>query len=80
MEACAKRISHDRGADVRLTIEVDFLANGTWHPYQTIAVPAGRGATHEFPEGFSVHWVRVRADADCKATAWLTYSAAEGGA
>jgi len=72
------RLSHDRPADVRLTIEVDFLADGTWHPYETITVPAGKTVTHAFPAGFAAHWVRVIADADCKATAWFVYNMPAG--
>jgi hypothetical protein len=68
------RLSHDRPADVRFTIEVDFLADGTWHPYETVTVPAGKTVTHAFPAGFAAHWVRVKADADCKATAWFVYN------
>jgi hypothetical protein len=71
------RFSHDRPGDVRFTIEVDFLANGTWQTYDTIAVPAGKTVRHTFPTGFAAHWVRVKADADGKATAWFTYDAAE---
>ena len=54
------QLSHDRPAAVRFTIEVDFLANGTWHTYQTLTVPAGQTVTHVFPDGFSAHWVRVK--------------------
>jgi len=68
------QLAHDRPAAVRMTIEVDFLADGTWHAYQTLTVPAGRTVTHVFPEGFSAHWVRVRADSDCRATAWFLYN------
>ena len=68
------RLSHDRPAAVRFMIEVDFLANGTWHTYQTLTVAPGQTLTHVFPEGFSAHWVRVTADADCKATAWFLYN------
>jgi hypothetical protein len=73
----AVRLSHDGPGDVRFTIEVDFLASGHWHPYDTIAVPAGKTVTHTFPAGFAAHWARVKADADCKATAWFIYDVAE---
>jgi hypothetical protein len=66
-------LSHDAKADVRFTIEVDPAATGAWHPYATVAVPAGKTVTHEFPAAYSAHWVRVKADAACKATAWFTY-------
>jgi hypothetical protein len=68
------RLSHDRPADVRMTVEVDFLADGTWHAYETVTVPAGKTVEHAFPAGFSAHWVRLKADADCRATAWFVYN------
>ena len=68
------QLSHDWPMAVQFTIEVDFLANGTWHAYQTVTVPAGQTVTHAFPDGFSAHWVRVKADSDCKATAWFVYN------
>jgi hypothetical protein len=70
------QLSHDRPTAVRFTIEVDFLANGSWHTYQTVTVPAGQTLTHVFPDGFSAHWVRVTIDSDCKATAWFLYNEA----
>jgi hypothetical protein len=54
-------------------IEVDFLADGTWHAYQTITAAGGRTVTHAFPSGFSAHWVRIKAATDCSATAWFVY-------
>ncbi len=67
-------LRHDRPQEVHFTVEVDFLGNGFFHTYRTLAVSAGEKLRHKFPEGFSAHWVRVRADADCKATAWFTYN------
>jgi len=66
-------LSHDQEREVRFTIEVDFLADGTWHAYDTITVPAGQTIVHSFPAGFSTHWVRLKCDADCKATARFSY-------
>ncbi|NUQ61726.1 MAG: hypothetical protein HUU20_04510 [Pirellulales bacterium] len=66
-------LSHDRGEPVSFTIEVDFLRNGNWKVYQDLAVPADKTVEHGFPDGFSAHWVRLRADKPCKATAWFAY-------
>ena len=66
-------LSHDAGRTVRFTVEVDVIRDGTWSVYRTFDVPAGKAVTHEFPAGYSAHWVRVNADADCKATAWFVY-------
>lgn len=58
---------------VKFTIEVDFQGHGAWHDYQTITVPASGYKHHEFPSGFSAHWVRVVASAACTASAQLHY-------
>jgi len=46
------QLSHDRATAVRFTLEVDFLANGTWHTYQTVTVSLGETVTHVFPPAF----------------------------
>ena len=66
-------LSHDHPKDVKFTIEVDFLANGTWGTYDTISVPAGTKMVHPFPDGFSAHWVRIQADQKCRASATFIY-------
>ena len=65
-------LSHDGKSDVAFTVEVDFDHRG-WHCYQTFRVPAGQTVTHEFPAGFSAHWLRVSVDQSCSATAQLSY-------
>ena len=65
---------HDAPKEVGFNIEVDFLGNGTWKSYDDIHVGAGKYVHHEFPAGFSAHWVRLTPNADCKATAYLTYT------
>jgi len=71
------QLSHDWHGDVKFTIEVDFLASGHFHAYETVTVPAGKTITHAFPAGFAAHWVRAKADANCKATAWFVYDIEE---
>jgi hypothetical protein len=66
-------LSHDGTQAVNFRIEVDFLANGTWHEYATLAVQPGEPLRHAFPAGFGAHWVRVTADAEVKATAIFHY-------
>ncbi|MCX5683485.1 MAG: hypothetical protein NT049_07365 [Planctomycetota bacterium] len=73
----AVQLSHDGKGDVKFTLEVDFLATGHFHTYDTITAPAGKTITHTFPAGFAAHWVRVKADTGCKATAWFVYDVAE---
>lgn len=66
-------LSHDAPAPVKFTVEVDFLAKGVWRVYQTFVVPPGETLRHDFPAGYSAHWLRLMADTPCTATAWLTY-------
>ncbi len=66
-------LSHDAGRAVRFDVEVDFLGNGTWKPYKAITVPPRGYIHHTFPDGFSAHWVRIRVDSACTATAYFIY-------
>jgi len=59
---------------VRFDLEVDFLGDGSWRPYQSFVVGANGYTHHEFPDGFSAHWARVKADNDCVATAYFVYN------
>lgn len=59
---------------VAFKIEVDFLGNGDWKPYETLKVSKAMGYVHhEFPDAFSAHWVRLTPLSDCKATAHFHY-------
>jgi hypothetical protein len=64
---------HDATVPVAFTIEVDFLATSEWSEYGRFTVEPGRSFTHAFPAGYAAHWVRLRADRDCTATAEFTY-------
>jgi len=67
-------LSHDADRAVAFTIEVDpTVQRKHWQPYKTITVPPGEEVTHEFPAGFTAHWVRVSSDHDCTATAQFIY-------
>ena len=67
-------LSHDAKESVTFKVEVDFLADGSWSEYGQFPVPAGQTFKHVFPEGYSAHWVRLRADRATQATAAFTYS------
>ena len=67
-------LQHRSDDKVRFTVEVDFLGDGDWAVYDRIKVPPGRYVHHEFPDGYSAHWVRVTADTSCTATAYFTYT------
>ena len=60
----------DRAATIQ--IEIDFLGNGSWEPYEKLAVNGY--AKHIFPVGFTAHWVRLTAGASCQASAEFMYS------
>lgn len=66
------RLSHDRNIPVVFTMELEF-DHSAFVEYRQILVPAGRTAEIEFPEGLNAHWIRLKTDTDCSATAWLTY-------
>ncbi len=67
-------LTHQGDKSVSFEIQVDFLGNGKWASYATIDVAAGGYAHHEFPSGFSAHWLRVIAKSACVATAQLHYT------
>jgi hypothetical protein len=64
--------AHDANGSVRLDVEVDFLGDGSWQLYQSFDV-ADPYFHHEFPDGFSAHWVRVRINKGCHATVYFMY-------
>ncbi len=66
-------LAHDNEENVTFDLEVDFLGDGSWHRYQVFRFRKGY-RHHEFPDGYSAHWVRVRVDRACKATVHFTYN------
>lgn len=66
-------LRHDRPETVGMRVEVDITGTGQWVAYRAFEVGAGTDVRHEFPAAFSAYWVRVVADKDCSATAWLVY-------
>jgi hypothetical protein len=65
-------ISTDKPAAFRL--EIDFTGQGEWKPYERFTAGAEGYARHIFPSGFSVHWVRLIPETDCRVTAAFVYS------
>jgi hypothetical protein len=66
-------LSHDAKQPVEFSLEVDFYADGQWQAYQHLTVEPGKPLVHQFPQGYAAHWLRVKASADCTATAQLEY-------
>jgi hypothetical protein len=66
-------LSHAADKPVVFTIEVDFLADGSWSEYEQFPVNPGQTVSHVFPEGFHAHWVRLVADTTTTATGQFAY-------
>ncbi|RPH89194.1 MAG: hypothetical protein EHM72_20675 [Calditrichaeota bacterium] len=58
---------------LRIVVEVDILGDGRWQEYQTISVAPRGYIHHEFPDGYTAHWVRLRALTAGCATAEMFY-------
>lgn len=67
-------LSHKAATSVTYTVEVDFMGTGQWHTYARLTVGPNGYVHHEFPAGFSAHWVRLTASRTCKATAVFIYN------
>lgn len=65
-------LAHDQPETVTFTLEINFDHQG-FHDWQAIAVPPGRSVSYAFPKGYQAHWLRLRCDKDCRATAQLQY-------
>lgn len=75
-------LSHDHANPVRFEIEVSFAMNtdmvgddyGRWHTFEEMTVESDHSKEFRFPGGFSAHWVRLKADQSCRATAIFAYT------
>jgi hypothetical protein len=67
-------LRHNAGRPLEFAVEVDFLGDQSWAPYDILRIPAHGYAYHVFPPGFSAHWVRITAESDCTATAYFHYT------
>ena len=67
-------LSNESESAVNFILEVDFLGNGKWRQYESFIVEADGYHHHEFPDGYSAHWARIRCLDDCVATAYFTYT------
>jgi hypothetical protein len=65
---------NDGNVPATVEVEVDPLGDGVFRTYRSIDVPAGGYAHHVFPDGFSAHWLRLRALRAATLTAELVYS------
>ncbi|HLA38805.1 MAG TPA: hypothetical protein VJ417_02360, partial [Candidatus Glassbacteria bacterium] len=67
-------LSHESGPAAEVTVEVDFLGDGSWKKYESFTLASGAYLHHEFPVGFSAHWVRLVCDSDCTLSAQFIYT------
>ena len=67
------KLTHDAKAAVKFRVELDLDGTGLWVTHKTLEVQTGGAGTYEFPATIHARWLRVSADADCTATAQLTY-------
>lgn len=66
-------LSHTGAQAVTMRVEVDITGDGQWVPYRSFTVAPNGSQKHQFPAAFQAYWLRVVADQDCTATAWLVY-------
>ena len=67
-------LTHSSNSPVTFDIQIDFLGDNTWHTYKSIRVTPKDYEAFVFPKGFSAHWVRLKANKACSATAQFFYN------
>ncbi len=67
------QISHNASKPVSFSIEVEPIGHGPWMTYTKVTVNPGKAFDFVFPGTFQSRWIRLVADKNCKATAWLKY-------
>lgn len=67
------KLSHQADAPVKFTVEVDLTARGDWQTFDTFVVQPGETLGYIFPDGYNAHWVRLKADRNCTASAQFDY-------
>jgi hypothetical protein len=66
-------LSHDHTTPVEMELELDLTGTGLWVSYEKFTVQPAAKEQHTFPDAVQARWLRLKANHDCKATAWLTY-------
>jgi hypothetical protein len=66
-------LSHQSTGNVTFTLEVDPTGDGSWVKYEKFTVKQGEKFKYKFPDSFLARWIRVIADKNTIATAWLEY-------
>jgi len=60
--------------NVTVDLEVDFLGNGSWAPFDSLQTNARGYLHHAFPDGFSAHWIRLICRSTTSASAHFFFS------
>ena len=66
-------LSHKADAPVSFTVEVDLTSSGDWKTFDSFLVKPGEAFEYKFPDGYTAHWVRLKASVDCTASAQFEY-------
>ena len=66
-------LSHRAPKNVSFQVQVDIDGKGLWIDYEAFNCKPDQAINHEFPAGFSAHWLRVVSDTETTATAQLEY-------
>lgn len=66
-------LSHQSAGNITFTVEVDPTGDGNWVKYKQFTVKQGDKFAYRFPESFLARWIRIVADKNTTATAWLEY-------
>ncbi|MBJ6366995.1 hypothetical protein [Snuella sedimenti] len=62
----------DKDAEITLLIHINHYLDEPVE-YKTFSLKAGETFEHKFPDGFSAHWIQLKTNKDCTATAWFVY-------
>lgn len=66
------KLSTDTDVEVTLLLHVNHYMEEPVE-YKTFELKAGQELEYSFPKGFSAHWAQLKANKDCRATAWFVY-------
>ena len=66
-------LSHQSAENITFTIEADPTGDGDLVRYEQFVVKQGEKFKHRFPKSFQARWIRIVADKNTTATAWLEY-------
>ena len=67
------RLSHDQNEPISMKIELDLTGTGIWVTYGHREVAPGEEVAVTFEPQVQARWLRISAERDCAATAWLSY-------